>query len=100
MSVEHETIRRGRTIFGCNRRCFELMSLPVKMAHIDVVFPRCWAWAVSIGSLPIHISRGPIEVPHRVVTWSLGNIYVYGQSSTLELAFGCELGPSLIWYQS
>lgn len=27
---------------------------------------------------------------------SLGNIYVYGQSSTLELAFGCELGSSLI----
>ena len=27
-------------------------------------------------------------------------IYVYGQSSTHELVFGYELGPSLIWYQS
>ena len=60
------------------------------------VFPRCWAWTISIGPFPIHVSRRPINVPHRLGKWSLGNIYVYGQSSTLELTFRCELGSSLI----
>ena len=68
----------------------------VQVTHIAVVCPRCWALAVFDVPFPSHISRGAIKISHRVGVGSLDNIYVMWQSSTLEVAFGCELGPSLM----